>query len=242
MNIKLPMLAAALAAAAVSGCGKPQDDAFGRRVRAYLLEHPEVVEEAIAKLQEKKRAASGQAAAAALASLRQQIERDPRDLVLNPNGKVTVVEFFDYRCGYCKTAAPEVLRIARENADVRFVLKEMPIFGGISDTAAKVALTPAGKDKGAELYGALMGEQSLDEAALDRHLAAQGLDPAAVRKAAQAPEIAKQIADIRALANALHIEGTPAFIVGDRMIAGADMQALHAAITDARAGKLQRPG
>jgi protein-disulfide isomerase len=148
-----------------------------------------------------------------------------------------VVEFFDYRCGYCKLAAPQVVSLIQQNPDVRFVFKEFPIFGEVSDTAAKVALTPEAKAKGVQLYQALMSEKALDDAALDRHLAQLGVDAATARKDAQEPPIARQILDTHALAEALKIDGTPSFIVGDTMIPGADIAALRAAIAAARNGK-----
>jgi protein-disulfide isomerase len=233
--------ALALAAAlALSGCQKASDDVFGQRVRAYLLAHPEVIREAAMKLNDNERIAAAKASTDAIGKYRAQLERDPRDFVANPNGKVTVVEFFDYRCGYCKLAAPEVVKIIRDNPDVRFVFKEMPIFGEVSDTASKIALTAPAKSKALDLYQGWMAEKALDEAAIDRHLASAGLDPAAVRKASADPAIARHIADTHALATALKIEGTPAFVVGDTLIPGADMAALRAAITVAKAGDLKK--
>ena len=230
-------LAVALAAtAALSACQKVDDAAFGNRVHAYLMAHPEVIREAADKLAENERMAATKASTDAIAKYRGQLERDPRDFVANPNGRVTVVEFFDYRCGYCKLAAPEVVKLIGENPDVRFVFKQFPIFGEVSDSAAKVALTREAKAKGVQLYQALMAEKALDEAALDRHLAEIGIDSAAVRKEAQHPMIERQILDAHALAEALKIDGTPAFIVGDTMIPGADMAALRAAIAKAKAG------
>ncbi|HPA38569.1 MAG TPA: DsbA family protein [Phenylobacterium sp.] len=232
---KRAALLAACALLPLSGCQKASDDAFGQKVRAYLLEHPEVIEEAVTALQAKKQAQAQTAAKAQLARYREALERDPRDFVANPNGKHTVVEFFDYRCGYCKSSAPEILALIKQNPDIRFVFKEFPIFGDESDEAAKVALTPEGKAKGLDLFRSFMTERSLDNPAIDRHLAAAGLNPAAVRAAAESPQVAKHIADTRALAKALNLEGTPAFIVGDRLIPGADMAALNAAIVELKA-------
>ena len=231
-------LAVALSLAA---CQKTEDAAFGERVRAYLLEHPEVIREAVAKLNEKEQLAAAQAAGELVEKHRAELERDPRDLVANPNGKVTVVEFYDYRCGYCKIAAPEVLEMIRTDPEIRVVFKELPIFGEVSDTAARIALTAPAKAKGLELHRRWMEEKSLAEAALDRHLRESGVDPAAARRAAQSAEITKHIADTRVLAQALKIEGTPAFVVGDTVIPGADMNALKAAITQAKAADLKRP-
>jgi len=241
MNRSFSALAAlSLAALTLAGCQKADDAAFGQRVRAYLLQHPEVIREAALKLNENDKLAAAKAATESMTKYRAQLERDPRDFVANPDGKITVVEFFDYRCGYCKVAAPEVMKLIAENPDVRFVFKEFPIFGEVSDTTAKIALTPQGKAKGLNLYSAWMGEKALDEAAVDRHLTGVGLDPAAVRKAASDPAIDRQILDTRALASALKIDGTPAFIVGNTIIPGADMAALRAAITQAKAGDLKK--
>jgi protein-disulfide isomerase len=240
-------LAAALSAAFLAACqpkageDKPSkaEKAFGESVRAYLLEHPEVLEEVVAKLQDKKRAEAlnaHQDAQRLIPQYRKALERDPRDFVANPDGRITVVEFFDYNCGYCKVAAPEVLRIIEENPDVRFVFKEWPIFGAASESAARVALTPAAKAKGLILYKAWMAEKPLTEAGIDRHLSALGVDPVAARKVAAGPEVGRQISEVRDLAGALRLQGTPAFVVGDVIIPGADMQALRAAIAKAKAG------
>ncbi len=227
---------------ALSGCQKTADAAFGQKVRAYLLEHPEVIEEAVQKLQEKTVADAANLAKAGMVKHRKALERDPRDFVANPGGKITVVEFFDYRCGYCKTSAPEILQIIHDNPDVRFVFKEFPIFGGESTLAAQVALSPAGKAKGLALYQGFMGEKALDSASIDRHLVAVGIDPAQARAAGESAAVQKHIAETRELAQALGIEGTPAFIVGDRLVPGADMPALRAAIAAAKASDLKQVG
>jgi protein-disulfide isomerase len=225
----------AAAALSLSACQKADDAVFGQRIHAYLMAHPEVIREAAEKLSQNERMAALKASTAAIDKYRGQLERDPRDFVANPDGRITVVEFFDYRCGYCKLAAPEVVSLIEQNPDVRFVFKEFPIFGEVSDTAAKVALTRQAKVKGVELYKTLMSEKALDDAALDRHLAQVGIDAAGARKDAQHPLIERQILDTHALAEALKIEGTPAFIVGNTMIPGADLAALKAAIAAARA-------
>jgi protein-disulfide isomerase len=235
-----PVAAAALAALSLAACQKADDAVFGQRVRAYLMAHPEVIREAVQKLQANDQAAAAKASTDAIQKYRNELERDPRDIVINPNGKVTVVEFFDYRCGYCKLAAPEVVRLIRENPDIRFVFKQFPIFGEVSDTAAKIALTPQAKPKALQLYQSWMGEKALDDTLLDRDLVAAGLDPAQVRKAADSPEIQRQILDTRALATSLKIDGTPAFVVGDTLIPGADLPALRAAINVAKDGGLRK--
>jgi protein-disulfide isomerase len=235
MTLAYRTLMALAAALSLSACQRA-DDAFGQKVHAYLMAHPEVIREAAEKLNENDRLAALKASTNAIGKYRGQLEHDPRDFVANPDGKVTVVEFFDYRCGYCKLAAPQVVSLIQQNPDVRFVFKEFPIFGEVSDTAAKIALTAPAKAKGVQLYQALMGDKALDDAALDRHLAEIGINSAAARKDAQDPTIARQILDTHALAEAVKIDGTPTFIVGNTMIPGADIPALNAAIAAAKSG------
>ena len=230
-DLRAMLLAATLA---LTGCQKVDEAAFGARVHAYLLQHPEVIREAALKLAANDRQAAATNAIETLEKHRAELEHDPRDFVANPGGKFTIVEFFDYRCGYCKAAAPEVVRIIQENPDVRFVFKEFPIFGTVSDTAAKLALTPAGKSQGLALYALWMKDNALTDAALDRHLASVGLDPAQVRKDALDPALDQQLRDTRALAATLKIEGTPAFVIGDTIVPGADMRALREAIAKTR--------
>jgi protein-disulfide isomerase len=239
-----PILRAALAltaALSLAACEQKPDDAFGQKVRAYLLEHPEVLEEAIGKLQEKKLAQAADIAKASLVKHRAALERDPRDFVANPNGSITVVEFFDYNCGYCKIAAPDVVKLVAENPDVRFVFKEFAFQTEDSIIAGKIALTPAAKAKGLPLYAALMAQKPLDQAAIDRSLIAVGVDPDVARQQANDPAIEKHLRDIHAPAGELKIDGTPAFIVGDTVVSGADMTKLRAAIAAAKAGKLKTP-
>ncbi|MBX3483562.1 DsbA family protein [Phenylobacterium sp.] len=236
-----PLAAIAAAALALSSCQKADDAAFGAKVRAYLLTHPEVLEEAIGKLQEKKQQAALTASKDAIAKLRRQIENDPRDVVVNPAGTITVTEFFDFNCGYCKLVAPEVVKLAQENPDVRLVLKQFAFQTPYSIQAGRIALTADAKGKALPLYASLLAQKPLDAAAIDRSLVSVGLDPAAARRAAESPEITRQMDDARELAAQLQIDGTPAFVVGDQVIHGADIQGVRAAIEAARAKDLKRP-
>lgn len=241
MKRTLGALAALTLALALTGCQKADDAAFGERVRTYLLAHPEVLEQMAQKLQEQKALAANKQTLEAIRKNRAALVADSRDFVANPGGKITVVEFFDYRCGYCKVSAPEILKIIEDNPDIRFVFKELPIFGGASNLAAKVALSPQGKAKGLEIYRAFMTDKALDEAAIARHLAAVGVDPMAAAAAGDSAEVQKHLADTHALAGALKIEGTPAFIVGDHLIPGADLDALRTAIAEVKLGQLKAP-
>jgi protein-disulfide isomerase len=215
-----------------------QDDAFGARVRAYLLSHPEVIQEAVDKLQEKAdadTAAAEEKARRTLPEFRAAVERDPRDFVANPSGKVTVTEFYDYRCAHCINAAPKVLALIAANPDLRFVFKESPIFGPTSERAARAAI--AIKKSGGDYLGyykTMMATRGLDTASIDRAAVASGAKAADL---GPSPAADKQIADVASLFTKLDLGGTPAFIVGDDIVYGEDMDALNAAITKAREGK-----
>jgi protein-disulfide isomerase len=236
------LLATAVAALTLAGCNRTDDAAFGQKVRAYLLEHPEVLEEAIRKLDENRAAETAAVQTKAVSQARAALERDERDFVYgNPNGPITVVEFFDYRCGYCKAVTPEVLELVRREGDVRFVLKEFPILPdrdtgvvGVSERAARAAIAAKAEGKYIEVHQDLMAERALDDAAIDRILKKHGMDPAEVAQAAAAPAVDEQLSDTHELAQAIGVNGTPTFIVGGSVIPAADLDALRAAIRKAR--------
>ena len=237
MNSHLALGAATLAALALGACqpAADSDKAFGERVHSYLLAHPEVLEEASQKLQANQDAqtiAAQKAAERRLPSLRAALERDPRDFVANPNGKITVTEFYDYRCPHCEAMAPKLLALIHDRPDVRFVFKEMPIFGATSEHAAyaAIAVEKSGGDY-LGLYRGFMSTQPLDEAAIDRIARTKG-----ARGADLAPNAANtaQLAATNALFNKLALDGTPGFVVGDRILSGDDMPALEGAIDAAR--------
>jgi protein-disulfide isomerase len=234
------LLLAATVALAVGGCTRAADQAvdpaFGEKVKAYLLQHPEVIEEAIQKLQEKKDAEAADKAKLALKSDRQTLERDPRDFVANPGGKITVTEFYDYRCPHCINAAPAVLKIIHDNPDVRFVFKEMPIFGATSEHAARTAI--AMKNAGGDylgLYRDFMTTKGLNDAMVDQIAKAHGLDPAKVEQGAARTAADAQLDDAHKLAEKLAVDGTPTFVIGDTIVPGEDMDAVRDAIAKARA-------
>lgn len=226
----------ALAGLALSGCSPAKPDkAFGEKVRAYLLEHPEVLMEASQKLQEKQVAQQAASAQKAIGQYRQAIERDPRDIVINPAGTITVTEFFDYRCGYCRRAAPEVVDLVQKNPDIRLVLKDFVIFGHDSEAAARLALGAKDQGKSLELYKALMAENALDAAAALRIAKGLGVDLDKAKAVGESQAVTQHLADTDALAKTLALSGTPAFIVGDTLVPGADINALKLAIEQTRA-------
>ncbi len=226
------------AALVLAACQGPADSSFDAKVRAYLMSHPDDLRAAIQKMeaadQAKADADADAKAKAALPALRAALERDPRDFVANPNGKVTVTEFYDYRCPHCIAIAPKVVSLIRQRPDVRFVFKEMPIFGATSEHAARAAL--AAKAEGKDyvgLYETMMAARPLTDDAIDRIAAAKGVDVAKMNAAATIASDQVQLDDIGKLADKLTINGTPGFIVGDTLIRGDDFDGLTAAIAAA---------
>jgi len=234
MRLSVFVAVAALAGLSLGGCQR-DDPGFDAKVKAYLMAHPDELRAAIDNMQAKEEAAeeaaADQKARAALPSLRNALERDPRDFVANPNGKLTVTEFYDYRCPHCINIAPKVVGLIRSRPDVRFVFKEMPIFGATSEHAARAAF--AAKQQGKDyvgLYAAFMGDHALDDAAIDKIAASKGVDIAQMNAPATLAADAQQLSDISDLFKSLGFEGTPGFVVGETFIRGEDFDGLVAAI------------
>ena len=237
-HFALPALLAAsvLVALPSAGCSQETgtDRAFGEKVKAYLMRHPEVIEEAMNQLQAQRDASAAREAHVALGANRSLLERDPDDFVANPNGKITVVEFFDYKCTYCKASSQAVLDMIAKNPDIRFVFKEMPILTDTSSHASEAQLA-ANKTNGKYLnvFGALMAEKALDDTGVQRIMSEHGVDVARLDPKAKAAAD-KHISENKALAKSIGVEGTPAFVVGDHMIAGWIPEELQAGIDEGR--------
>lgn len=211
-------------AATLAACGQPKiEPEFGQKVRAYLLANPEVLIEVNTALKAKQ-------TREALAAYRGALEHDPRDRVLNPDGKVTLVAMFDYNCGYCKVIAPEILELARTHPQVRFVFKDMVIFGATSEYAAAAAALAKTPAQYIALHRAFMAAKPLNDEVATRIIIAHGLDPAAVRREQASDARRKYLSDVHDIATGLRLEGTPAFVIGDTLIPGADPEAVKVAI------------
>lgn len=199
--------------------------AFRAEVRAYLLENPEVLMEAIGVLEDRQ-------AEVARANDVEMVARNANVLFNssksfvggNPEGDFTVVEFLDYRCGYCKRAHPEVAELLNRDSNIRYVIKELPILGDESVLASRYAIAVqllAGDEAYYDVHNTLMEFQgNISEASLGRMSTAFGLDHAAVTEKMNGPDVAEVIAENRALANALAITGTPSFVFEDQMLRG----------------------
>lgn len=168
---------------------------------------------------ERRRAA---AAKSLLSEQRQSLERDPNAPVLgNPEGDVTVVEFFDYNCAYCKRAVTEVQAVLAADPNVRLVYREWPILGEGSVYASRAALASRAQGKYEEFHWALMGIKGrVDEAQVIRAAQDVGLDIDQLKADMQSPEVEKHIAASMRLAESLGFNGTPSFVIGDALVPG----------------------
>ena len=224
--------------------GKP--DAFGEQVRSYLLANPEVIVEALQLYQQRQQAQQAEAAKGMIAARADEILRDPAAPTGgNPAGDVTLVEFFDYNCKYCRTVAPTIAEVLAADAGLRLVYKEFPILGDGSDAAAQVALAAArqGLDRYEALHHDLMRVSgSVTEAGALQVAAANGLDLDRLRRDLVDPALAATLARNRALAAELGINGTPGFVIGEEIVPGAvDRATLEGLIAKARASKEAAP-
>ena len=245
MRAPVRSIAALSAILALAACSKPADKAeagrddaaFHKTVVAYLVAHPGVIQEGIDAYNAKQHGQLVKTAAAAIALRHPQIEADPRDFVANPGGKITVVEFFDYRCPYCKADLPALQALIAGEKDIRFIFKEYPIIPdqdgkiGVSLRAAQAALAAKRAGKYLEVHNALMAAADLDDETIKRVLVQNGIDPA---QAASDPKDLDQLSDVRKLAKDIHVAGTPTFIVGDTLVDTSSMPQLAAAIDQAR--------
>lgn len=212
-------------------------------VREYLLREPEVLVEALEKLQQRRQAAEAQAREDALSARAEAIFEDPGDPVVNPEGGITVVEFFDYRCHYCRGMAAELDAYLDEDSGVRMVFKEFPILGEESTRAAKAALAAELQGRYAEMHEILMRTRDFSQTSLEEIAGDLGLDVARFRTDMEGEPVATRIARNRALAGELGINGTPSFIVGKTLVPGAvPVERLAALVDEARKEKRAAAG
>ncbi|MEO0999605.1 MAG: DsbA family protein [Pseudomonadota bacterium] len=209
------------------GAGGMDRATLRAEVRAYLLEEPEVLMEAIAVLEQRREI---QQQEAEIDLVRRNMERLSEDgysyVGGNPEGSLTVIEFLDYRCGFCKRAHPEVEALLASDDDIRYIVKEYPILGPESEVAARAAmavLMTEGEAAYKTYHDALMEfGGNMTEGVIMRLAERSGIDVAALRRtmAEEGPEITARIAQNRALAQTLGINGTPSFVIGDTIVRG----------------------
>jgi protein-disulfide isomerase len=210
-------------------------------LQEYILKNPEVLMRAIQTYQVQKQAAKRKRAKDNLTSLTAELTLNPASPVIgNPDGDVTIVEFFDYRCGYCKRVFPTIQALLKEDGNIRYVLKEFPILGPDSLVASQAALavwntTP---EKYMPFHSALMTSRgSLNAAKIFSVAGDLGLDTDAIRKNMKNAPVSDEINKNMELSESLGITGTPAFIIGDQLAPGAiSMDELKRMVAQARKG------
>ena len=198
---------------------------FGEQVREYLLENPEVLAEAIGILQERQQIAEQQQDVALISANIDNIQNDGFSWVGgNPEGDITLVEFLDYKCGYCRKAHSEVAELVKTDGNIRLVVKEYPILSEDSMTLSRVAvatLQSLGPDAYKKIYDLLIAHNGpVNDQAISFIANKAGLDAVTILQAMKAPSVDEQIEKTRQLGQTLQVSGTPTFIFNDQIIRG----------------------
>lgn len=202
-----------------------QKEEIGQLIREYLLTNPELLEEAIAVLRLRREQEEAIARARAIEDSGELIFDSEHQIVLgNPDGAITLVEFFDYNCGYCRRALSDMTALLESNDDLRIVLKEFPILSEGSVEAARigVALAKVAPEQYLDFHVEVFMRPGPANAAKALEIARDlGLDVAAIEAAAQDGNVTDNIAEVRELAEMLGISGTPSYVIGQEIIPGA---------------------
>lgn len=206
-----------------------QKAAIEKIIKDYLLNNPEVMMEIQNALEAKMETIQAEKLKVALKESAGEIFRRPNAPVAgNPSGDVTVVEFFDYNCGYCKRAFTDIAKLVDKDPKIKVVFKELPILSKGSEEASKVALAARMQGKYWEVHRALLtlrGE--VNEQTALKAVEKLGLDMAKLKKDMESAEVKGEIETVRNLAQKMGIQGTPHFLVGDRAIPGAPQNLLE---------------
>jgi len=236
----LGALASAFFAAASLAHADPltasQQDAVEKIIHDYIVNHPDVLLDAIQAAQVKRDA---DASRQAIAAKRDLLLHDPASSVGgNPDGDVTIVEFFDYRCPYCKEVEPSLEALLKEDGKLRIVYKEFPVLGPASVYASRIALAARAQGKYDAFHHDMMATKgTIDEKVVDRVAQSVGIDMEKLKNALAEPTIDRIIRSNLTLAEALDIQGTPAFIIGDTLVPGvAEIATLKKLVAAARNG------
>jgi protein-disulfide isomerase len=200
-----------------------QRQAIEAIIHDYLTKNPEMLLDTLQAAEDKLKGEAHDKALAALATRRHEVFDDPDTPVGgNPRGDASLVEFFDYRCPYCKQVEPDLETLLVEDRQLRFVYKEFPVLGPESVSAARAALAARKQDKYDALHRALMGfKGQMDEAAVFKVASSVGLDIVRLKRDMAAPDIDRMLKANLSLAAALDISGTPGFVIGDEIVPGA---------------------
>ncbi len=225
-------LAATLAGLAILGTGAwfGGKAAIENVVHDYILEHPEILPQAMDNLQKRQNREQ-------LANVRDSVETPfPGAVLGNPQGKTTLVEFSDFACGYCRQSLPDVKQLIARNPDLRIVVRELPVISPKSPAAARMALAAAEQGKYPAFHDAMYAAGQVDDATIEAVAKEVGLDMERAKRVAASPAVADEIQRNLKLAGQLGFTGTPSWVAGDNLIAGAvGMDQLAQALDDARA-------
>ncbi|USG59489.1 DsbA family protein [Sneathiella marina] len=199
------------------------DKEFGEKVRGYLMANPYVLRDVIEELKAQEQLAASQQQSATLASLSDELKNDPSSFVAgNPDGDVTIVEFFDYRCGYCKRNFPDLMKTVEDDGNIRLVLKEFPILGEDSVLASQAAIASISQGKYMEFHTALMAVRGgLTKDRILNIASDVGLDVQKLEEDMQGEAVQNIIRKNYSLAQQLGVNGTPAFVIEDTFYPGA---------------------
>lgn len=205
-------------------------------IKDYILENPAVIIDALRSFEASRNEAQQVREKRILANIRKDLERDSNTPSDGPeNAKVTVVEFFDYRCPYCKKVGPLVAKLLQDNEDVRVAYKEWPILGPDSVLSARAALAAREQGKYREIHEAIMPLRNVTKDTVFQVAEKIGLDVDQLRDDMGSEKISSHLKKTMELARALGINGTPAFVIGDRVIKGAtNYEGLMIAVEEAR--------
>jgi len=218
-------LALSGSAAAESGLNDAQKKDVEKIVQDYIVKNPEILIRALQEYRISQQNAERQQARENLLSLSAELNVNQASPVIgNPNGDVTIVEFFDYRCGYCKKVFPTIQALLKEDGNIRYVLKEFPILGPVSVVASQVALAVwnTAPDKYLAFHSGLMTTRGqLSEAKIFSIAEDLSIDADDLRKAMNTAVVTGELNKNMELAKSLGIEGTPAFVVGAQLAPGA---------------------
>jgi len=232
MSVQEPAGAASEEAAkAVAAAGMSADDrkATEAIVRAYVLENPEIITEAIGVLQKREATQRLSAAGSKLT------EPFPGAEFGNPNGDVTLVEFTDYNCGYCRSSVADVQKLIDSDSNIRVVIRELPILSATSRDAALWALAAAKQGKHKAFHDAMFSGGRPDAQSIRAAASKAGMNLAAAEKFARSSEAMAEVESNIAIMQQVGFGGTPTFIIGDQILEGAvGLDALKAAVAKAR--------
>lgn len=194
-------------------------------IRSYLLENPEIMLEVQTALEAKQKALTVAKQADTLVNMNDEIYHSKNQMIIgDPDAKITIVEFFDYNCGFCKRAMDDMYRIVDENQDVKFVMKEFPVLGENSLQAHRVSLAVINKypEKYDAFHRALLGATGSKNGARALEVATSvGADETVLTTEMNNPDLTKAIQEVYSIADGLGITGTPSYIIGDKIVFGA---------------------